>query len=102
MQIKIFDNSLEKFIETKEKPTIAKILRAIDLLEQFGRNLQMPHSKKIKKNLFELRIHGQQEIRIFYTFHRQQIILLHGFVKKSQKAPQKEIKIALQKMAGLD
>ena len=102
MQIKVFDNSLEKFIEGLEKAAIAKVLRSIDLLERFGCNLQMPHSKKIKKNLFELRVRGQQEVRIFYTFHQRQIILLHGFIKKSQKIPKKEIDFAAQKMAGLD
>jgi len=77
-------------------------LRSIDLLERFGCDLQMPHSKKIKNNLFELRIRGQQEVRIFYTFHQQQIILLHGFIKKSQKILKKELDLALQKMRGLD
>ncbi len=101
MKIKIFDNSLEKFIGKLEKPTIAKVLHTVDLLEQFGCNLQMPHSKKIKNNFFELRVRGQQEVRIFYTFHQQQIILLHGFVKKSQKTPKKEIELALQKLRVL-
>ncbi|MCL5011024.1 MAG: type II toxin-antitoxin system RelE/ParE family toxin [Patescibacteria group bacterium] len=102
MQVKVFDSSLEKFIEGLEKAAIAKVLRSIDLLEKFGSDLQMPHSRKIKNNLFELRVRGQQEIRIFYTFCQTQIILLHGFIKKSQKIPKKEIDLALQKMAGLD
>ena len=62
----------------------------------------LPHTKKISANLFELRISGKQEIRIFYSFHKSQIFLLHGFVKKSQKIPQKEIKIASQKLKLLD
>ena len=102
MQVKIFDSSLEKFIEGLEKATIAKVLRSIDLLERFGCDLQLPHSKKVKNNLFELRIRGQQEVRIFYTLRQQQAILLHGFIKKSQKIPKREIDLALQKMAGLD
>lgn len=102
MQVEIFDNSLEKFIEGLEKVTVAKVLRSIDLLEKFGFDLQMPHSKKIKSNLFELRVRGQQEVRIFYTFYRQKGILLHGFIKKSQKIPKKEIDFVLQRMQGLD
>ncbi len=47
MEIKFFDNLLEKFISNLEKPTIAKILRTIDLLESFGQQLTMPHSKKV-------------------------------------------------------
>ena len=102
MEIHIFDKSLEKFIESLEKLTIAKVLRTIDLLEEFGPKLGLPHSKKVSARLFELRIRGKQEVRIFYTFHQQQIILLYGFIKKSQKIPQKEIQTALQRLKRLD
>jgi len=102
MLIKILDHSLGEFIESLEKSTIAKVLRVVDLLEQFGRDLQMPHSRMVRKNLFELRIRGRQEVRIFYTFQQSKIILLHGFIKKSQKTSRKEIELALQKIAGLD
>ena len=102
MEIRILDTSLERFIESLEKPTIAKVLRTIDLLEKFGQKLGPPHTKKISTHLFELRISGKQEIRIFYSFHKSQILLLHGFIKKSQKIPQREIKIALQKLNLLD
>ena len=51
--------------------------------------------------MYELRIRGKQEVRIFYTFNRGEIILLHCFLKKSQQIPSKEIKIALQKLAML-
>ena len=102
METQFFDASLEKFIESLEDSTIAKVFRAIDLLKIFGLDLRMPHSKKIKNGLFELRIRGKQEVRIFYTFHKMSIILLHGFVKKSQKTPQKEIQIALKRRSTLD
>ena len=101
MEIKIFDTSLEKFICSLEKQTIAKVLRSIDLLEEFGPVLGMPHTKKISPRLFELRIRGVQEIRIFYTFYKSQIWLLHGFIKKSEKTPKKEIRTALQKLKKL-
>ncbi len=85
------DPEVEKFIYSLEKQTIAKTLRTIDLLEKFGNKLAMPHSKKVAGNIFELRIRGQQEVRIFYCFHKDQIHLLSGFVKKSQKTPPKEL-----------
>lgn len=101
MEIRILDNTLEKFIKSLEKSTIAKILRTIDLLEKFGGNLGLPHSRKISNRLFELRIRCVQEVRIFYGFHKSRIFLLHGFIKKSQKIPQKEICIALAKLKKL-
>ncbi len=101
MDIKISDRALEKFIYSLEKPTIAKTLRVIDLLEEFGNKLGMPHSKKIAGNLFELRVSGKQEVRIFYTFYESKIVLLHGFVKKTQKTPEKEKRRALEKLEHL-
>jgi len=102
MEIRIFDESLEKFIKDLQKPVVAKVLRTVDLLEKFGQKLGLPHSKKISNRLFELRISGKQEVRIFYTFNKSQTFLLHGFVKKSPKIPQKEIKTAFQKLKLLD
>lgn len=102
MEIRIFDDALERFIQSLEKPTIAKVLRTIDLLEMFGQRLGMPHTKKVSERLFELRIRGRQEVRIFYTFHKKSVILLCGFVKKSDKTPRKEIRIAVNKLQALD
>ncbi len=102
MDTRVFDESLKKFIFGLQKPTIAKVLRTINLLEKFGQKLGLPHAKKISAHLFELRIFGKQEVRIFYSFHKSQILLLHGFVKKSQKIPPKEIKITLRKLKTLD
>ena len=101
MKIQLFDKSIEQFILSLDKSTVAKTLRTIDLLEEFGHKLGMPHSKKIDKNLFELRIRGKQEVRIFYGFHKNSIILLHGFIKKSQKIPEREIFTASQRLRVL-
>ena len=101
MNIRFFGSELEKFIHSLDTSTIAKVLRVIDLLELFGNNLTIPHSKKVNARLFELRIRGKQEVRIFYAFHRNEAILLHGFVKKSQHIPLKELNLARQKLKTL-
>ncbi len=85
------NSEVDKFISSLEKQTIFKILRVMNLLERFGFELGMPHSKNMKGGLFELRIKGNQEIRIFYCFHNGQIWLLSGFIKKTQKTPNYEI-----------
>ncbi len=102
MEVQFFDEALVKFIRTLEQSTGAKIFRAIDLLERFGSTLGMPHSKKIALRLFELRIRGQQEVRILYAFHNNTAMLLHGFVKKTDRIPARELRTALQKLATLD
>ncbi|MBU1152292.1 type II toxin-antitoxin system RelE/ParE family toxin [Patescibacteria group bacterium] len=101
MKIKFFSEELEKFIVSLEKPAIARVLRTLDLLERFGNELGMPHSKKICPYLFELRVRGKQEIRIIYCFHKNVIILLHAFIKKSQKIPLSELKLARRRLKSI-
>lgn len=101
MEVKFFDEKVEAFIKGFEKPTVIRILRAIELLKNFGFQLGMPHSKKVAGKLFELRIRGRQEIRLFYVFNDDAALVLHGLVKKSYKIPQHELENALQKMRVL-
>ena len=101
MKIRL-DGKVEKFINSLEKLTIARVLRIIDLLERFGNQLGLPHSKKVAQTLFELRVHGKQEVRFFYTFHDKEIILLHGFMKKSPRIPKRELENAWRKLSALD
>ena len=102
MEVRFFHNDIEHFIAGLEKSTIAKVLRMFDLLETFGYRLGMPHTKKIGNGLFELRIRGAQEVRFLYIFRKEQIVIvLHGFVKKTQKLPMKDLKLAQQRKASL-
>jgi len=101
MNIIFFNSDIDKFIESLNKSTHSKVLRHLKLLETYGPQLTMPYSKPVSHNLFELRTRGQQEIRLFYCFYKNQIMILHGFIKKSQKTPPKEINLALQRISNL-
>ncbi len=70
----------------------------IELLKTFNTKLPMPYAKRLGNNLYELRIKGNQEVRIFYCFHLNKIVLISAFVKKSNKTPQKEIKTAISRL----
>jgi phage-related protein len=62
---------------------------------QKGFPLGLPLVEKLDADLWELRSHIPDGIcRIFFTIHQKTMVLLHGFVKKSQKIPSKEIKTA--------
>lgn len=90
MQIILLD-FVETFLESLTEKEIAKVIRTVELLEEFGNKLGMPHSKHLSDGLLELRIRGKREIRIFYCFDKNKAILLHAFVKKTQKTPEKEL-----------
>ena len=87
------------FIKGLDKNTKGRILRVLDMLEDFGLNLGGKFVKKIKgTNLWELRIFGEKSVRIIYIAQQYHtFLLLHGFIKKTQKTPDKELKIALQR-----
>ncbi len=102
MEINFYNQRITEFIAGLDKPTIAKTLRTLDLLEKFGNKLNMPHSKKIDAELFELRIRGKNEIRIIYCFCKNKIILLHGFIKKSQKTPERHVLLAKKRLYAID
>lgn len=57
-----------------------------------GPNLGEPHSKPFGNGLFELRLKGAEGIaRVFYcTLVGRRIVMLHSFVKKSNKTPLRE------------
>lgn len=92
---------VEKFLLQLPENARAKVSSDLVMLRQYGPFLKQPFSKKIAKDLFELRIKGRNSIRIFYTFSRNKIYLLHAFRKKSQKIPPKEIKTALDRIKWL-
>ncbi len=90
MQIILLD-FVEAFLESLSEKEIAKVIRTIELLEEFGNDLGMPHSRHMSDGLLELRIRGIREIRIFYCFHKNKAVLLHACIKKTQKTLDKEL-----------
>jgi phage-related protein len=97
----LYHDEVEIFIRKLEKPTRSKILRTIELVEKYGPLLGMPHERKITDCLHELRVRGRQEVRILYYVERNLIVLIHGFIKKSQKTPKREIETALRRIEQL-
>lgn len=61
-----------------------------------GPNLGEPHTKAFGNGLFELRLKGAEGIaRVFFcTIVGRRIVMLHSFVKKTNKIPMRELEIA--------
>lgn len=99
MEVKFFHKDIKKFIATLEKGTYARVMRLLYLLEEYGNNLSMPYSKNIGQGLFELRTMGKQKVRLIYTFHKGEAILLHVFLKNKNNIPHNDLKISLERKA---
>jgi phage-related protein len=79
--------------------TCKKILGEDIATVQYGWPVGMPLVRKLEPNLWELRSRLPDGIaRTFFTMHRNEIVLLHGFVKKSAKTPEDELDVARKRM----
>lgn len=89
-----------KNLDSLQKQQKAKIFRIFQYIETYGLSLVLPHVRKLTGTpLWEIRILGQDNIRILYVgFYQDSILLLNGFIKKKQKTPSKEIDLALQRL----
>jgi phage-related protein len=69
-------------------------------MERYGPDLGMPHTRAMGEGLFELRLTVAEGIvRVFYcTLVGRRIVMLHQFIKKSEKTPRKELAIARTRM----
>ena len=65
-------------------------------IEMHGPNLGMPHTRALGDGLFEVRAKAGEGIgrAFFCTLVGRKIVILHGFVKKSDKTPKRELDTA--------
>lgn len=93
-----------KFISSLPTKLRAKVMRDLDLLEKYGFNLGLPYVRKIQgakyEKLYEMRTKFASNItRIFYFFETKDgIVILNGYLKKSDKTDKKELDKALKYM----
>jgi phage-related protein len=85
-----------KSLEKEERKIIGGDIKLV----QFRWPLGMPLVRKMEANLWEVRskFTSGNISRVFFTVKGSQMVLLHGFIKKSQKTPQKEIDLARTRM----
>lgn len=88
----------KEFMDGLDIKMRAKMAGEIKLLEEKGNMLRLPHSEHLEDGIFELRAKVGTDIsRVLYFFYYEgRIILTHGFIKKTQKTPPREIEKAKQ------
>lgn len=94
------------FIDSFSNRIVLKIKSDIRLLQEYG--LSLLSTSKIKKisgssNLYELRIKTNVQIRLFFAFvSPNTFLIVHGFIKKTNKTPLNEIKTAVNRIKEFD
>ncbi len=102
MEIKVvfLNNKVEKDTLRFPKGILANFVHIVEMIEEFGLSLGMPYTSKVEKGLYEIRAKGVEGIgrSFFCTTKDREIVILHSFIKKTQKIPLKEIKIARKRL----
>ena len=85
-------------LEREDRRTIGKDIQKVE----FGWPIGMPYSRNLEKGLYEVRsnISDGRIARVLFCIQRNQMILLHGFIKKTQATPDKDKEIARKRMKG--
>lgn len=87
-----------KTLDGEDRRTIGEDIKDVEFSWPIG----MPLVRKLAQGLWEVRSdlkHGRIA-RVLFCLERERMVLLHGFIKKSRKAPKKEIDLALRRMKG--
>ncbi len=88
-----------KRLERDARKVIGEDIKTV----QFGWPLGMPLVRKLEPGLWEVRSHIAQGIaRVLFTVIENKIVLLHGFIKKSQKTPPSDLATARKRLASFD
>ena len=71
---------------------------------EFGWPIGMPTCRPMGDGLFEVRTNLPQNkiARVLFCFYAGKMILLHGFIKKSQKTPKQQLDLALERKHTLE
>jgi phage-related protein len=98
--ITYYSESLQNEILDLPAGFLARFLRYADRMELYGPDLGMPHTRAMGEGLFELRLKAAEGIaRVFYcTMIGKRILMLHQFIKKTNKTPPKELVIARRRL----
>lgn len=99
-KITFYSTRVEAEINALPAGFVARFMRYAERMETYGPNLGMPHTRSMGDGLFELRLKAAEGIAriLFCTVVERQIVLLHQFVKKSEKTPKRELQIAWNRM----
>jgi phage-related protein len=94
------DRPAEMWLREQHVKVQARFAWILDLLEEHGTNVREPYVAHLRGKLWEVRlVHQRVQYRIVYLpASRRRFVMLHGFVKKTQRTPARELETAEQRM----
>jgi phage-related protein len=83
----------------------AKLEHILNLLQDYGLSyVYEPYVKHLQNELWEIRVKDKDGIaRVVYILaNKKRIVLLHAFVKKTQKTPKVALEIAVKRIREVE
>ena len=79
---------------------LANFLHIAEMIEGLGPKLGKPYIGSLGSGLYEIRAKGKEGIgrSLYCTVTGKEIVILHSFIKKSQKTPKKELDLSKKRM----
>ncbi len=91
---------VQEYLDQLEGREAWSVVNALQLLQEHGLELGLPHVRPIERKLWELRVRAQRQHRVFYVAASgRRFVLLHAFTKQTAQAPRREIEIALRRLS---
>ena len=99
-RLELLDHRVEKELDALAQDVRQRFLRIAELIEQHGpAAMHEPYVKHLEGKLWEMRMKGRDGIAraICITAKGERVVVLHAFVKKTQKTPQRALEIARER-----
>jgi phage-related protein len=99
-QLLFFNAKVQASIDAWPSGISASFVRIAEQIVISGPNLGMPYTRPFGDGLFEIRAKGAEGIgrAFFCCIVDRRVIILHGFIKKTQTTPSKELEIARKRL----
>ena len=103
--VETLNDTVDAELSALPKDMQARFVWICNLIAEHGlNNVGQPYVKHIEKALWEIRLKGKDGISraLYVTTKPKRVIVLRVFIKKTQKTPRKEIKLALKRAKEIE
>ncbi len=102
--VETLNHAVDRELEALPADMRARFVRIAQLVESVGLpNVGEPHVKHVSGGIWEIRLKGRSGIAraLYVTVKPERVIVLRAFVKKTQKTPLRELRLARERAKEL-
>ncbi|AFV96631.1 MULTISPECIES: type II toxin-antitoxin system RelE/ParE family toxin [unclassified Sulfuricurvum] len=91
---------VKEWLEDISNEPKAEIFRIFTLLQKYGTELGLPFVRPLEQKIYEVRAKDNSGIYrvLYFAYTDKTFVMLHGFQKKTQSTPRKELEIAIKRL----